>query len=256
MMTQLRLGGTIQFLQLSLANASGFVPAGNLEAVGYAFRDEKQFYSAMDGSLGAYLRAEFLAKGFYVFERPMSLGARQMTASTHPIRTVEDFAGFMLRTLTAPLVVDLFKTLGASPVPLDSSEIYTSLQSHLIDGCDLPVNSMLSFRVYEVQRYASLTYHIWQPYWIAANPDSWKALPSDIQAVVTRNVTKYALIERHDMSVNFVPAEDKLKRLGMAFNDADINSMRSRLGPYYGRCKAALGNQAWTILEQNVGKLG
>lgn len=254
MMEQLRLG-TIQFLELSLANASGIVPAGGIETVGYAFRSDKQFYASMDGALGAYLRSEFLAKGFYIFERPLSLGARQITSSNHPIRTADDLAGFRLRTLTSPLVVDLLRTLGASPVPLDSSEMYTSLQSHLIDGVDLPVNSILAFRIYEVQKYVSITNHIMQPYWIAANVAAWNALPADIQAVVTRNAAKYALIERNDMAISFDPVVSKLKRLGLAFNDADVASMRARLGPYYARCKNVLGNQAWSLLEHDVGKL-
>ena len=253
MMTQLR-GGAIQFLELAMANASGIVPEGGIENVGCAFKSEDQFYRAMDGALGAYLRAEFFKKGFYIFDRAFNLGARQMTASTHPIRNVDDLAGFKLRSITSPTVVDFWKTLGASAVPLDSNELYTSLQSHLLDGCDFPVGSILGYRVYEVQKYVSVTNHLVSSLWLTANIDAWNALGSEIQAVVTRNMRKYVAAQRTDVRVSTGAIVGKLKRLGLAFNDADVATMKARLGPYYVRCKASLGATPWGLLEEVTGK--
>ena len=179
---------------------------------------------------------------------------RQMTASSHAIRTVDDLNGFKIRVVESRLVVDLFRTLGANPTPLSFTELYTALQTKLVDGCDLPLNTIESGRIFEVQKFLSLTNHTWSALWGLANADTWKSLPPDLQAIVERNNTRFAMMERVDAMLLNASLADKLRRRGLAVNAAGPGSFQAKLGPYYQRCKELFGATAWGLLQQSIGK--
>jgi TRAP-type C4-dicarboxylate transport system substrate-binding protein len=181
---------------------------------------------------------------------------RHTTTSSRPIRTAADWAGIKIRTPPAKISVDLFATLGASPTPLDSSETYTSLQTHLIDAEESPLTTIEAQHFYEIQRYLSLTNHQWAAYWLIGNLEAVNALPPDIRAVLDQVTAKYSLLERRDVNEADLALIDKLKRQGMIVNTPDTASMRAKLGPYYARWKNELGATAWGLLEAKVGKLG
>ena len=88
---------------------------------------------------------------------------------------------------------------------------------------------------------------------LVANGDAWNALPSDIQAALTRNAAKYTLLARNDEMLLNNASLDKLKQQGMSFNTADTTSMRARLGSYYARWKGEFGSTAWGLLEAAAG---
>jgi TRAP-type C4-dicarboxylate transport system substrate-binding protein len=97
---------------------------------------------------------------------------------------------------------------------------------------------------------------MWSAYWLLGNPDAWKALPPDVQAVVTRNAAKYALAQRHDTELRNSTLADKLARQGMALNIAETASFRAQLGDFYKYWKEQFGPTAWGLLEETSGKLG
>ena len=79
--------------------------------------------------------------------------------------------------------------MGASPTPITFAEVYTALQNHTVDGQENPFAIIDTAKLYEVQKYLSVTNHMWSAYWLLGNQEAWKALPPDIQAVVGRNAT-------------------------------------------------------------------
>jgi TRAP-type transport system periplasmic protein len=255
MLTQLR-SGALQFFTLAGGILASVVPAAALDSIGFSFKSSAEGQKAFDGPLGAYIRKDIESKGLVVFPNVWEIGMRQITSSTHPIRNADDLANFKLRTPASNIWVDLFKTLGASPTPLNYSEVYTSLQTHIIDGTELPLVTIEVGKLFEVQKYLSMTDHMWSAFWFLANQDAWKALPADIQGIVQRNAAKYAILQRRDMALLAVSLSDKLQRQGMVMNKTDVASFRAKLGPYYARWKEQLGPTAWTLLEDAVGKLG
>ena len=255
MLAQLRLG-SIQLFSAASLNLGSVIPVASIDSIGFAFSSPERGWRALDGPLGAYLRQEFEAKGLHVFERCFENGMRQITSSSKPIRGLDDLAGFKLRTAPSPVFVDFFRALGAAPVALDATELYPALQTHIVDGQETPILIIESYRLYEVQRFVSLTNHIWSASWLTANGDAWKALPADIQAVVSRNAAKYALLARRDMQIAAVSVVDKLKRQGMAVNAPDTAPMKARMSGYYAKWKNELGTTAWSLLEASVGRLG
>ncbi|GAC1414711.1 MAG: TRAP transporter substrate-binding protein [Candidatus Velthaea sp.] len=251
---QLRVGA-VQFFTLSGGILTSVVDVAAIQGVGFAFKDSKTVFEAMDGAVGAIVRKETEAKGLYAFDKIFENGFRQITSSSHPITKVEDLANFKIRTPPGKLWVDLFKTLGASPTPINLSEVYTAMQTKVVDGQENPYAIIETAKFYEVQKYLSQTNHMWDGYWLLANGDAFKALPPDIQEIVKRNARKYADLQRRDVAQLNDSLSDKLSRRGMIVNKADTSGFRARLGPFYQRWKAEFGETAWSALEKYSGKL-
>lgn len=254
MLTQLR-SGALQFFTLDGGILQSIVPVAAIQGVGFAFKNSEAAFETMDGPLGAYVRKEIEAKGLVPFEKMWENGMRQITSSTKAIRSADDLADFKIRTPPGKLWVDLFKSLGASPSPLNFSEVYTALQTHVFDGQENPFAIIDTAKLYEVQKYLSVTNHMWSAFWLLGNDDAWKALPPDIQATVTRNAAKYALLQRRDTALRNAALADKLARRGMTLVQPDIPSFKRKLGDFYKRWKAEFGEEAWSLLESRAGKL-
>ncbi len=256
MLAQLR-SGALQFFSLSGISLSPVVPVSAIESVPFAFKDATQAFAALDGTLGAYIRQEIGAAGIYAFARPTMTGFYQITNSVRPIRSADDLDGLKIRTAVAKISVDTFKSLGASPTPISFAEVYTALQTHIVDGQYNPADLIETSRFFEVQKYLSMVNLLFAGGWMMANKDAWAALPPDIQGVVERNVAKYALLQRHDSALFAAASADKLQRQGMLVNVADAASFRAKLATgFYQRWSNEFGSKAWSLLESYTGKLG
>ena len=251
---QLR-SGALQFMVIQGVSLSSVVPGVGMDGVGFAFRDSAQAEHAYDGPLGAYLRKQIVDKGIFAFPRVFNFGMRQVTSSSHPIRNVGDFAGFKIRTPPAPISVDLFRSLGASPTPIVFPELYLALQTKIVDGQETPYSTIEATRFYEVQKYLSVTNHTATLFWFLGNADAWAALTPADQAVVLRAADRAVVAERRDTALQSAALADKLGRLGLTFAQADTASMRAQLKPFYTKWKGEFGSTAWDLLEQTSGKL-
>jgi tripartite ATP-independent transporter DctP family solute receptor len=253
-LSQLR-SGAIQFMIIQGVSLSSVVPGVSMDGLGFAFRDAAQAEGAYDGPLGAYLRKLIMDKGIFAMPHVFNFGMRQVTASSHPIRNAADFSGFKIRTPPAPISVDLFKTLGASPTPIVFPELYLALQTKVVDGQETPYATIDVSKFNEVQKYLSVTNHTATIFWFLGNMDAWNALPATMQAIILRHAGTAAVLERRDTAQQSAATADKLRREGMIFNTADADSMRAQLKPFYGRWKTEFGSSAWDLLEQTTGKL-
>ena len=237
---------------------STVAPLAGIEAVGFAFKTQEQALAAMDGALGAAIRNDIDSKGGLVtMPRAWVNGFRQITTSTHPIRTVDDMAGLKIRTPTAPIWVDMFKALGASPTPINANEMYTALQTHVVDAQENPFVIELTFRLYEVQKYLSVTNHMWSNFWVVANADAFHSLDPDLQKLLRDTIDRFALANRSQTEELNNSLRDKLHRLGMQINDVDTAPFRAKLAGsgFYTKYKTQYGDQAWGLLEQAAGRL-
>jgi len=257
MLSQLRTGA-LEMLALPGAFFNTVVPVASIENLAYAFPNSETAFRAMDGDLGEVIRADIRSKGLVVFDKIFENGFREITTSTKPIRNVGDLAGLKIRVSPGKIRIDTFQSLGASPTPIALSELYTSLQTHVVDAQENPLILIEQQKFYEVQKYISLSNHIWSGYWSLMNEDAWKKLPADVQAIMAREMNAAALRARHDNTVLNGSVADKLSRRGMKFNDVDVASFKAKLSDakYYQRWKAEFGDKAWTALEKYANKLG
>jgi TRAP-type transport system periplasmic protein len=253
-LAQLR-SGALQFMIIQGVSLSSVVPGVSMDGLGFVFKNAAQAEGAYDGPLGAYLRKLIIDKGIFALPHVFNFGMRQVTSSSHPIHSAADFAGFKIRTPPAPISVDLFKTLGASPTPIVFPELYLALQTKVVDGQETPYSTIDVSNFHEVQKYLSVTNHTATIFWFLANMDAWNALPSATQATILKYAERAAILERRDTEQQSAATADKLRRQGMVFNTADAESMRAPLKPFYGRWKTEFGATGWDLLEKTSGKL-
>ena len=228
MLSQVRSGG-IEFFTLSGLILSTLVPAASITGIGFAFNDYDSVWKALDGDLGAYVRKEISKSGLVAMERIWDNGFRQITSSSKPINTAEDLKGFKIRVPVSPLWTSMFKALDASPASINFSEVYSALQSKVVDGQENPLAIIATAKLYEVQKYCSLTNHMWDGFWFLANGKAWERLPEDLRGVVARNVNAAGLKERTDVAALNATVQKDLASKGMVFNSPKAESFRDRL---------------------------
>lgn len=254
MLSQLRSGG-IDFFTLSGLILSTLVPPASINGVGFAFKDYDQVWTAMDGKLGAYVRGEIVKRGLHPFEKMFDNGFRQTTTSTKPIQSPEDFKGLKIRVPPSPLWTSMFQSLGASPVTINFAEVYSALQTKIADGQENPLSLIETAKLYEVQKYCSLTNHMWDGFWMLANRRSWERLPPDAQKVVEREFAAAAISERADIDKLNVDVRKTLEGRGLLINDVDTAPFRATLkqAGFYKEWRGKYGEEAWRVLESEVG---
>lgn len=254
MISQVR-SGALQFLTEAGSILGSVSPIAQMDNLAFAFKDTKTAFAACDGDFGDFVRSEVGKVGVYVLSHPWDNGFREITAN-RPIRNVADLEGLKMRVPASPLSLDLFRSLGAAPVPLNVSELYTSLQTHIVEGQENALININQSKLYEVQKTLNFSNHSWECWWWLVNVDAWKSLPKDIQETVQRNVTKYAYLQRADFAALTSSLTDKLHRLGMQINPCDTASFRAKLGDYYKKWRGTFGDTGWRLLEKYAGKLG
>lgn len=257
MLAQLR-AGAIQFFTLSGLILSTLVPAASISGIGFAWRSYKEVWAALDGALGTYIRGEIARANLVAFEKIWDNGFRQITSSTHPIRTPADLKGFKIRVPVSPLWTSMFTALGASPTAINFNEVYSALQTHLVDGQENPLAIIETAKLYEVQKYLSMTNHMWDGFWFLANKDAWDRLPRDLQEICRRRINEAGLAERADVERLNQTLADTLRKQGMVINVPDQAPFRQTLkdAGFYTQWRQKYGESAWALLEKYAGTLG
>ncbi len=257
MLSQLRAGG-IQFFTLSGLILATLVPAASINGIGFAFPNYPTVWKAMDGPLGAYVRGQIAKSGLVAMDRIWDNGFRQTTSATKPIRTPKDFEGFKIRVPPSPLWTSMFKAFGAAPTSINFSEVYSALQTHLVDGEENPLAIISVAKLYEVQKYCALTNHMWDGFWFLANGAAWKKLPAEMQTVFATHANAAALLERTDVAKLNAGLQSDLAAKGMVFNTVDATPFRNKLrsAGFYAEWHKKYGDAAWKLLESSVGGLG
>ena len=256
MLSQLR-SGAIDFFTLSGLILSTLVPVASINGIGFAFKDYDAVWKAMDGPLGAMVRGEIDKRGLIAMDKMWDNGFRQITSSTRPIKTPDDLKGFKIRVPVSPLWTSMFQAFGASPVSINFSEVYSALQTKIAEGQENPLSLIQIAKLYEVQKYCSLTSHMWDGFWMLANKRSFQSMPPDMQAIVAKELNASALQERADIAALNGSVAADLKAKGMEFIEVDKPQFRAALkqAGFYAQWQQKFGNEAWGVLESQVGSL-
>ena len=254
MLSQLR-SGAIEFFSLSGLILSTLVPPASINGVGFAFKTYDQVWQAMDGKLGAFVRAEIGKRGLYAFEKPFDNGFRQTTSSNKPVKVADDLKGFKIRVPVSPLWTSMFQALGAAPTSINFAEVYSALQTHIVDGQENPLSLIETAKLFEVQKYCALTNHMWDGFWLLGNKRAMDKLPAEVQTIVNREFTAAALAERQDIAKLNTDVKATLEKRGLVFNEVDTASFREALktAGFYKEWRGKYGEDAWHVLEDAVG---
>ena len=257
MINQLR-SGALEMYSASGIIISTLVPAAAITGVGFAWKDEAQVYAAVDGDLGAYVRSELGKADLVAMPRCWDVSFKTMTSSTKPIKEPDDLKGFKVRVPIGQLAFSLFQAFGAAPTTINFSEAYSALQTHIVDGTDLPLLTFSSAKLWEVQKYVSITHHMWDGLWQVANAKRWNSIPAELQAVIQKNMDLSAQAQRNDTIEQNQTILRDLPSHGNQVVDADPEAFRKKLAAdnYYPEWKDKFGPEAWALLEKYSQPLG
>lgn len=195
----------------------------------FAFDSYEIAWGVLDGPMGQKLldsSENINLKGLAYLEN----GFRHVTNNVRPINGPEDLKGIKIRTMEAPMHMENFKLLGANPTPVPWTELYLTMQQKIVDGQENPLANIWEVKMFEVQKYTSLTGHIYDPMPLVANLAWFNKLPKDYQAtlqkaaVLAQNYSRYINKAREDAIIA------KLTEKGMKVNEVSpANKEKMRL---------------------------
>ena len=254
MLSQVRSGG-VEFFTLSPLILSTLVPNASISGIGFAFPSYKEVWPAMDGELGAYVRGEIEKSGLVVMEKIWDNGFRQITSSVGPIETAENLKGFKIRVPVSPLWTSMFQAFESAPASINFAEVYSALQTKIVDGQENPLAIISTAKLYEVQQFCSITNHMWDGFWFLANRRAWERMPEDVREIVAKNLNEAGVNERADVEALNATLKEELISNGMKVNEPEAASFRQKLkdAGFYAEWKGKYGDDAWAILEKAIG---
>lgn len=257
MLSQVRTGALEFFMNSGINVLSTLIPSASIYGLGFIFPDHAAVWKTMDGELGAYLRGQISKAGLIPMEKMWDNGFRNVTTSTKPIEAPDDLKNLKIRVPVGALWTSMFKAFGSAPASINFSEIYSALQTRVVDAQETPLALIYTANIFEVQKYCSLTNHMWDGYFCVANKRAWEALPEDIRAIASKNLNRAALDQREDLAKLNVSLLDQLKAKGLIFNQPDVAKFRDALrsAGFYSEWRAKYGEELWSLLEKSVGKL-
>ena len=226
-------GGTQEVLSTSTGSLAGIVKEFGLLDFPFNVTTPEESDALVDGPFGTALLNKLLEKdlvGLVYWD----LGFRKVTNSRRPITKIDDVAGLKLRVIPNPVFVETFKTLGANPVPMAFSEVYTALESKAIDGQENPLSVITSSKLYEVQKYVSGTNHAYTTPIVLLSKKFWDKLSPAEQKIMREAAVESREYQRRVNREQNAQAVAELKAKGMQYNDltaAELARMRERTRP-------------------------
>lgn len=209
-----------------------FVPQFGAIDLPFLFRSPEHAYKVLDGPIGDKLFADLEAqgwKGLAWAER----GFRNLTNSKKAVNSPDDIKGLKIRLMQNPIYVDSFKALGANAVPMAWTEALTALQQHTIDGQENPLNVIVSFKLYESQKYMTISRHAYAPAPIIMSMMTWKKLSASQQAAVLKAAKEAAQFERDFNNKNEAGWMKELADKGMVISQPDLAPFLAAVKPVY-----------------------
>jgi len=256
MLSQVR-SGALELLAVPSLTLSTAVPISGLPSVAYGLKSYDQVWAAMDGAVGDVVRNAIAQVGLIPMKTVWDNGFRHITSSDRQINTVQDLNGFKIRVPVTALLTSAFAGLGAAPAGISFNELYSALQTHIVDGQENPLALIDTAKLYEVQKYCTLSNHCWSGFWLVGNRRTVEALPAHLRDALEENMNAAAIKERDDLVKMDQQLKAQLGSKGMTFNAPDPAPFRAALqkAGFYLQWQKKYGAEAWAKLEQYTGAL-
>jgi tripartite ATP-independent transporter DctP family solute receptor len=246
--------GSVEIVVTATSFMATVVPQAAVFDLPFLFTNEQEADAALDGKAGALLTQKLEAAGVVVLGY-WENGYRNMTNSRRPINRMEDLAGLKFRALPTPVMLATFKALGGFAIPLPFPELYSALETKTVDGQENPTNLVEAMKFNEVQKYLSVTRHVYNPIAVMFSKRIFDTLPAADQSVL-RDCGKAATLEQRKVNRQQVDqAANRLKEKGMIINvvsDAEIQRMRQATAPVTEAQWGPLGADMKAALEDDL----
>ena len=205
--TEMVVAGQLEINNTSTAPLVGYVPALGIFDIPFLFADEAEADKVLASEVGDYLNAKLADKGIINLAWNEN-GFRELTNSKHAVATVADVAGLKIRTMENKFHQELWNSLGATATPMSSSELHTALEQGTVDGEENPVANFYSYQFQEVQKYITMSNHIYSPFLFDMSKKIWDTYDADTQAILTEAAKAFGEEEK---KINRQAAADNLQ---------------------------------------------
>jgi TRAP-type transport system periplasmic protein len=249
-------GGTLDMSMMGSGVLVGLNKEFVLFDLPFLFNDPKEADAALDGPLAKRLMDSLSAKGLVGLSY-WEHGFRSLTNNRRPVAKWEDMTGLKIRTIQAPLYLDIFNTFGANAVPMPLPELYTALETKTVDGQENPLVSIESSKFYEVQKHLSTTRHVYNPLLVLFSKKIWDQLSADERQILIEAANEVKPYQRQTSREMEAKVLDTLKGHGMTVtevSEAERERMREKLKPvtekYTKEAGEALVNELHAEIER------
>lgn len=256
-MQQALIGGAQEMMVGSTATLVGISPAMAVWDTPFLFTSAKEADAVLDGAVGEKIKATLEPKGMVGLVY-WENGFRNLTNNKRPITKLEDLDGIKLRVMQNNVFLDSFKALGANAVPLPFSELFTALETKAVDGQENPFNTVISSKFYEVQKYLTVSNHVYSPWIVTVSKKWWDQLTPAEQKVLQDAAVKSRAFEREDTRAEAAKALADIKAKGMQVNElpaAEVDRMRAKLNEVNGGIAKAVGQDIWDGVQAAVAQV-
>jgi len=256
-MQQTLIGGAQEMMVGSTATLVGIVKDFAVYDLPFLFNNEREADAVLDGPFGQKLMAKLEERGLVGLVY-WENGFRNLTNSKRPVTKAEDLAGIKLRVMQNPVYIDMFNRFGANAVPLAFAELFTALETGTVDGQENPVTTIQSSKFYEVQKYLTISKHVYSPWIVLASKRWFDSLSNDERRIIREAAVASRDFERKDSRELSVQSVGFLKEKGMQINelsDAELNRMRELVKPAFDKYAAEGGADQLKDLQAEIAKV-
>jgi tripartite ATP-independent transporter DctP family solute receptor len=227
------IGGAQEMTVVSTATLVGIDDAFGIYDLPFLFRNEQEADAVLDGPFGQKLAAKLEAKGLVGLVY-WENGFRNLTNSKHAVGKMEDMQGIKLRVMQNPVYIDMFNSFGANAIPLPFAELFTALESRTVDGQENPINTIQSSKFYEVQKYLTISRHVYSPWIVLASKKWWDGLSATEKKAIQDSAMASRAFERKDSREAESKALETLKQKGMqitTLNNKELDRLQNTARP-------------------------
>jgi tripartite ATP-independent transporter DctP family solute receptor len=247
-------GGTVEMTLVATGLLTGHVKDFGIFDLPFLFNDYAEADAVLDGPIGKKLMDKLPEKGL-VGLTYWDHGFRNLTNSRRPVAKAEDIQGLKIRVLQLPIHIAMFNTLGANAVPMPFPELYTALETRTVDGQENTFSSIESSKFNEVQKFVSVTNHVYQPLILLFSKKSWDQLSGDERKILTdAGAEVQAEVRKISRDANS-KALERLKASGMTANEVApevIAQMRAKLKPVTEKHSKELGEALVNEMQAQI----
>ena len=225
--------GVIDMIRASFGSFNDIVPITQTVSLPYLYKSDEHLHKVMDGPIGQEIAKGFEEHGLV----PLAYydgGARSFYNAKKPIKTVEDLKGLKFRVMQNDVFVDMMTALGATATPMPYGEVYSSIQTGVIDGAENNFPSYDSSGHAEVAKYFTLDQHLMVPELVAVAKTSWDKLSPEDQAIMREAAQNSATLQRRLWAEQEKASEDKVAAAGAEIiKDVDKTAFIEAMAPVY-----------------------
>lgn len=250
-------GGTLEMAAMNSGIFASLVKDFAIYDFPFLFGNPREADAVVDGPFGRSLHARLEEKGL-VGLGYYELGFRHITNSKRPITKVEDIAGLKLRVIPNPINVDWVNALGANPTPLPFPELYAALEQKAVDGQENPVATIKGAKLFEVQKYMTLTNHQYNPQSVIISKKFWDTLSAAEKKVLQDAATESAQYQRTQSRAQLMAGLEDLKKGGMQVTElspAEVAKLRDKMKPVIAKHSANVGEATVNAMMGELAKL-